>query len=217
MERSQAVDRVMNVLETIDRDPMPVPIREVWVYGDLALGLDPIQRLDIYLSKDLLFAGNGTDPDRATEFEREFGVAGIGTTVSAEWADKFPECIRTNANGHAAPERCLAAHLTAGDEPIHLEVCNASFEKNVTQRIRGANATDRWEEVLDPRGVCLWQDNQHSEFAPERLRAGGYVFPPLEEALELLGLDPDRAKQAARAYNTWREQSDGRTVRGEVI
>ena len=217
MERTHAVDRVLEVLETIDREPTPVPIREVWVFGDLALGLDPVDRLDLYLTKDLLFAGEQTDPDAAESFEAEYGVAGIGTTVSAEWAETYPDRIRANTNGHAAPERCLAAHLVDPSEPIHLEVCNAPFEQNVTQRLRGARATGDWEALLDPRGVCLWKDGTRSESAPEKLRSGEYVFPTLPEALEMIGLDEQEADEAAEQLTRWRTTQEGRSVRGDVV
>lgn len=217
MDRSRAVDRVLALLETIETDPMPVPIREVWVLGDLALGLDPVERIDLYLTKDLLFAGEGTDPDQAAAFEEEYGIDGVGTTVSAEWAEEFPEAVRANPNGHAAPERCLAAHLVGRDEPIHLEVCNAPFEQNVTQRLRGARATGDWGELLDPRGVCLWQDGTRSETAPEKLRSGEYVFPTLPEALEMLGVEPDEAATAAEAVRDLRRTQEGRTIRGDVV
>lgn len=217
MDRDPAVDRVLALLDTIENEPMPVPIREVWVLGDLALGLDPVERLDIYLSKDLLFSSHRTDPDTAEKYRDTFGIDGIGTTVSAEWAKRFPDCIRANANGHAAPERCLGAHLVAETEPIHLEVCNAGFEQNVTQRLRGAKATESWEELLDPRAVCLWKDGHRSEEAPDRLREGGFVFPTLPEAFEMLGLSKGDAEEAATVIQKWRAHSDGRTVRGEVI
>lgn len=217
MDRSCAVDRVLALLETIESDPMPVPIREVWVLGDLALGLDPVDRIDLYLTKDLLFASERTDPDQAEVFEEEYGIAGVGTIVSAEWAAEFPDHIRTNSNDHAAPERCLAAHLVSRSEPIHLEVCNAPFEQNVTQRLRGARATENWENILDPRGVCLWQDGTRSETAPEKLRSGDYVFPTLPDALEMLGMESVEAETAAAAITTLKQSREGRTIRGDVV
>ena len=45
-DRAEAVDRVERLVETVETERMPVPVRELWVYGDLALGLDPIDRLD---------------------------------------------------------------------------------------------------------------------------------------------------------------------------
>ena len=38
-----------------------MPVREVWVYGDVALGLDPVERLDVYLTKDILLRGDDAD------------------------------------------------------------------------------------------------------------------------------------------------------------
>jgi hypothetical protein len=215
MDRDAAVDRVEALLDTVVDEEMPVPVREVWVYGDAALGLDPVERLDIYLTKDILMRGD--DADRASEFEREYGVKGVGKTVRASWADDNPDCLRANDNGHVAPEQCLAAHLVDDDEPIHLEVCNAGFEDNVTQRLEGALATETYENVLDPRGVCLYADGQRGEDALQKLRDGELVFPTLPDALEMLGADEDEAALAADAVKERRERATGATVRGDVV
>jgi hypothetical protein len=212
--RSEAVARVEAVVDRIEEEPMPVPVREVWVYGDAALGLDPVERLDIYLTKDILFHG---EESREADFVDSHGVEGVGKTVRAEWADEFPEYLRANASGHAAPEQCLAAHLLEGDEPVHLEVCNASFEDNVRQRLEGAMARENYGEVLDPRGACLWVDGRRSEDAFDKLRAGEFVFPTLPDALEMLGLEADEAREAAEAVERYRAQQDGVSVRGDVV
>jgi hypothetical protein len=212
--RSEAVARVEEVVARIEEEPMPVPIREVWVYGDAALGLDPVERLDIYLTKDILFHG---EENREGDFVDSHGIEGVGKTVRAEWAAEFPEYLRANASGHAAPEKCLAAHLLADDEPVHLEVCNASFEDNVRQRLEGAMARGNYGEILDPRGACLWVDGRRSEEAFEKLRAGEFVFPTLSDALEMLGLEADEAQTAADAVEQYREQQDGVSVRGDVV
>ncbi len=212
--RSEAVARVEEVVATIEAETMPVPVREVWVYGDVALGLDPVERLDIYLTKDIVFHG---DEDRETDFVNSHGIEGVGKTVRAEWADAHPEYLRANASGHAAPEKCLAAHLLADDEPVHLEVCNASFEDNVRQRLEGAMAREHYGEVLDPRGACLWVDGRRSTEAFEKLRAGEFVFPTLPDALEMLGLEAEEAREAADAVERYREQQDGVSVRGDVV
>ena len=214
MDRSTAVDRLERLVETVENEPMPVPVREIWTYGDVALGLDPVRRLDVYLTKDLLFGGAD---DREAEFVDSHGVRGVGKTVSAEWAAQFPEYVRANDNGFAAPEKCLAAHLLRSDEPIHLEVCNASFEDNVTQRLRGARAREAYEEILDPRGVCLWVDGQRSRSAFEKLRESAFPFPTLADALGMLGMDDDEAAVAAEAVHKWRGRQDGATVRGDVV
>ncbi len=218
-ERERAIDRVEELVDTVVTETMPVPVREVWVFGDVALGLDPVERIDVYLTKDLLFHG---DADREEEFIESHGVQGVGKTVRAEWAEQNPDALRANRNGHAAPEKCLAAHLVDDDEPIHLEVCNASFEDNVTQRLKGAMARENYTEILDPRGACLWLDDdtpggQRSEEAFEKLRAGEYVFPTLSGALEMLGVDDDEATRAADAIQQFREQQDGASVRGDVV
>lgn len=214
MDRSEAIDRVERLVETVESERMPVPVREIWVYGEVALGLDPIERLDVYVTKDLLF---DDDPGREGEFFDSHGVRGVGKSVSAEWAAEFPESIRANDNGHAAPEKCLAAHLTDRDEPIHLEVCNASFEDNVTQRLQGAMAREAYEQILDPRGVCLWVDGQRSPEAVEKLRAGELVLPTLPDALEMLGMDEPEADTAAERLRERRERQQGATVRGDVV
>lgn len=216
MERSAAVDRVLDLLDTIEAEPMPVPITEVWVFGELALGLDPVSRIDIYLAKDMLFAAE-SESDRGDELSERYGVEGIGRTVSAEWAAEYPGFVRTNEAGYAAPERCLAAHLVEDGEPIHLEICNAGFESNVTQRLEGARARDAYESILDPRGVCLWAHGERSETAPAKLRDGEYVFPTLPEALEMLGLSPEESERAATAVKSWHDQREGATVRGDVV
>jgi hypothetical protein len=214
LERSTAVERLSRLVATVESEVMPVPVREAWVYGDLALGLDPVSRLDVYLTKDMLFHG---DADREAEFVASHGVEGVGKTVRAEWAGAYPEYLRANSSGHAAPERCLAAHLIGEDEPIHLEVCNAGFEDNVTQRLRGAMARGNYEQVLDPRGVCLWAEGARSETAFAKLRNGAFVFPTLAESLSMIGMDETEAEEAAGAVSAYRAEQEGPTVRGDVV
>jgi hypothetical protein len=215
MERARAVERLEDLVETVESEVMPVPVREIWVYGDLALGVDPVDRLDVYLTKDLLLGtetDDGTSPDPPA-----LEVEGIGETVRAEWAGAHPEYVRANEHGHVAPERCLAAHLVGDDEPIHLEVCNASFEDNVTRRLEGARARGDYSEALDPRGVCLWADGQRSAEAFEKLTESSFAFPPLSGAFEMLGLDAEEATAAAEAVHDWRADQKGVTVRGDVV
>jgi len=214
MDRDAALDRVEQLIETVESEELPVPIREVWVYGDVALGLDPVERLDVYVTKDILLRGD--DAGAADEFERTHGVEGVGKTVRAEWAEQFPEYLRANDNGYAAPERCLAAELV-DDEPIHLEVCNASFEDNVRQRLKGALARDAYEEVLDPRGVCLWVDGTRDEEAFDRLREASLAMPTLPAALGMLGADEDVAREAADVVKRERAEQEGPSVRGDMV
>ncbi|MFD1597667.1 hypothetical protein ACFSBX_01655 [Halobellus rarus] len=214
MERSSALDRVGSVLDAVDDGLLPVPVREVWVYGDVALGLDPVDRLDVYVTKDLLL---GNDAETDTDFESTHGVKGVGGTVSAAWAEANPDLIRTNGSGYAAPEKCLAAHLLPADEPVHLEVCNAPFEDNVRQRLKGALARDAYEEILDPRGVCLYAEGRRSESALEKLRGGELAFPTLPESLSMLGVDEETAREAAEAVAEYRASQSGRSVRGDVV
>lgn len=230
MNRDRALEWTEALLDVLDDELMPVPVREVWVYGDVALGLDPIDRLDVYLTKDILMRG---DDAAAAAFESSHGVKGVGRTVRADWARQHPEYLTPNENGYAAPERCLAAHLfdatarrvaekTADrdgetEPPIHFEVCNASFDSNVTQRLKGALARDAYEDLLDPRGVCLWIDGRRDEDALERLRESAFAMPTLPDALEMLGADPDVAETAATVVSERRREQAGTSVRGDVV
>jgi hypothetical protein len=215
MNRDEAIERVEAVLDTVENETMPVPVRELWVFGDAALGLDPVERLDVYVTKDILLRGD--DGNAAEEFRKSHGVEGIGKTVRAEWAEQFPEYIRANDSGHAAPEKCLAAHLLPEDEPVHLEVCNSSFEDNVTQRLQGAIQREAYEQILDPRGVCLWAEGQRSDEALRKLRESELAFPTLPDALEMLGMDEAKTDEAAEAVESYRKRQEGATVRGDVI
>jgi hypothetical protein len=215
MNRDEAIERVEAILDAVETETMPVPVRELWVYGDVALGLDPVERLDVYVTKDLLLRGD--DGDAAERFRKSHGVEGIGKTVRAEWAEEHPELVRANDSGHAAPEKCLAAHLLPEDEPVHLEVCNSSFEDNVTQRLEGAIARSAYEQILDPRGVCLWVDGERSDEALRKLRESELAFPTLPDALEMLGMDESNSQAAAEAVESYRKRQDGATVRGDVV
>ena len=214
MNREQAVDRLATIVDRVERETMPVPVREVWAFGDVALGLDPVDRLDVYLTKDVIMGG---DADAAAAFEAEYGVKGVGTSVRAEWAEAHPERVRASDNGYAAPEKCLAAELVGDSEPIHLEVCNASFEDNVRQRLKGALARDAYEEVLDPRGVCLWVDGTRDGEAFDRLREASLAMPTLPAALGMLGADEDVAREAADALKQQRAEQEGASVRGDMV
>lgn len=212
--REEAVARLRDIVDRVESEAMPVPVRELWVFGDAVLGLDPVERLDVYLTKDLLFKDA---PERETEFEARLGVKGVGKTVSAAWADEFPDYVRANTNGHAAPEKCLAAHLLSDDEPVHLEVCNTGFERNVTQRLKGARARGDYTQLLDPRAACLWVDGTTSDEAFRKLVDGEFVFPTLTAALEMLGMDDEEANEAADELRAYRSQQEGVTVRGDVV
>lgn len=216
-----ALDRLEDLITTVETEQLPVPVREVWIYGDAALGLDPVHRLNIYLTKDVLL-GDEQTPVADERFQASHGVAGIGKTVRADWAETYPEFIKTNDAGHVAPERCLAAQLLNDDEPIHLEVCNSSFEDNVVQRLEGAIATENYREILDPRGVCLWIDDgsgggERSDEALQKLRNAELPFPKLPEALSMLGIAENEAERAAAALQEYQTEQVGPTVRGDVI
>jgi len=222
MDRDTAVDRVVDIVETVESETMPVPVRELWVYGDVALGLDPVDRLDVYVTKDILLGTgssgeNGRSGDDDIDYEADYGVGGIGGTVRADWAAQYTDLIRANDGGYAAPEQCLAAHLLPDDEPIHLEVCNASFDDNVTQRLEGALARDTYEEILDPRGVCLWVDGERDPEAFTKLREGSFAMPTLDGALQMLGADAETAATAAETIEQQRAETDGASVRGDVV
>jgi hypothetical protein len=214
MNRDQAVDRLEALVDRVEAETMPVPVREVWAFGDVALGLDPVDRLDVYLTKDVIMGG---DADAAAAFEAEYGVKGVGTSVRAEWAEAHPDRVRASDNGYAAPEKCLAAELVDDDEPIHLEVCNASFEDNVRQRLKGALARDAYETVLDPRGVCLWVDGTRDGEAFDRLREASLAMPTLPAALGMLGADEDVAREAADVLKRERAEQEGPSVRGDMV
>ena len=214
MDRERAVDRLETLVDRVESEPMPVPVREVWAFGDVALGLDPVDRLDVDLTKDVIMGG---DADAAAAFEAEYGVKGVGTTVDAEWAEAHPDRVRTSDNGYAAPEKCLAAELVEDDEPIHLEVCNAGFEDNVRQRLKGALARDAYEEVLDPRGVCLWVDGERDDEAFDRLRDASLAMPTLPAALGMLGADEEAANEAADVLTQRRAEQEGASVRGDMV
>jgi len=213
MERARAVDRLAEIVDAVEHDLLPVPVREVWTYGDVALGVDPVDRLDVYLTKEVLVGGEepaDLPPGLA-------GVEGVGTVVRAEWAREHPALVRTDDAGYAAPEQCLAAHFLEEAEAVHLEVCNAPFRNNVTRRLEGAHARGDYSEAIDPRGVALWVEGQRSATALEKLRDSAFAFPPLSAAFERLGLDADAASRAAEAVHSWREDREGVTVRGEVV
>lgn len=216
--RAEAVSKLESIVETVERGPMPVPVREVWTFGDVVLGKDPVDQLGVYLTKDLLFKDA---PDREREFEKRLGISGIGKTVSASWAEAFPEHVRANTNGHAAPERCLAAHLFDDGEPIHLEVCNTGFENNVTQRLKGARAREDYTQLLDPRAACLWvhtdDGGRTSTEAFRKLESGEFVFPTLSAAFEMLEMESEEAETAAETLYAYRREGDGITVRGDVV
>ncbi|AHG00043.1 hypothetical protein HALLA_15795 [Halostagnicola larsenii XH-48] len=212
--RDGAVDRLEAVVETVENDLTPVPVREVWAFGDIALGLDPVDRLDIYLTKDVLVRDNSESGSTTGD---DYDIDGVGKSVRAEWAERYPEHLRANRNGHAAPEKCLAAQLLPEDEPVHLEVCNTSFEDNVTQRLRGAKLREDYTQLLDPRGVCLWVDGTTSDEAFRKLREGDLALPTLSAALEMLGMDETEADDAAQVVHEWRSTQDGVTIRGDVV
>ncbi|SMP03403.1 DUF7095 family protein [Halobellus salinus] len=214
MDRVSALDRVEAVLDTVEAGPLPVPVREVWVYGDVALGLDPVDRLDVYVTKDLLLRG---DTEAGEAFRAEHGVEGVGSAVSAEWAEGNPDLVRTNASGHAAPADCLAAALLPDDEPTHLEVCNAPFEQNVRRRLEIALDRGAYDHVIDPRGVCLYAEQQRSPETLAKLRGGELAFPTLPESLSMLGAADDDAAEAADAIAAARTSQSGRSVRGDVV
>jgi hypothetical protein len=214
MDRASAVDRVEAVLDAVETGPLPVPVREVWVYGDVALGLDPIERLDVYVTKDLLLGGDEAAGDA---FEAEHGVTGVGRSVSAAWATANPDLVRTDAGGRAAPEKCLAAALLPDDEPTHLEVCNAPFEQNVRRRLEVALDRGTYDRIVDPRGVCLYAEGQRSASALEKLRGGDLAFPTLAESLSMLGADEATAAEAAAAITDARASQSGPSVRSDVV
>ncbi|ERH10385.1 MAG: hypothetical protein J07HX64_02158 [halophilic archaeon J07HX64] len=119
------------------------------------------------------------------------------------------------SGGYAVSEWCLTVHLFEGDEPVHLEACNASFEDSVTQRLDGALVRDSYEGLPDPRGcVCVWSQRSKEVFGT--LRTGEYVFPTLPETLGVLGPDEVAAREVAAAVEQLHDRRQGTTVRGNV-
>lgn len=115
---------------------MPVPVGEVRVFGDVALGLDPLKRPDLYITRGILLSDS-------------HGVRGVGRAVRAGWAAQYPEYLRSGSGGDAAPRRCPAAHLLE-NEPVDLEVCNGEFRGQRHPAPVGPRARDSYEQLLDP-------------------------------------------------------------------
>jgi len=113
MDREQAVARLETLVDRVERETMPVPVREVWAFGDVALGLDPVERLDVYLTKDVIMGG---DSDAAANFAAEYGVKGVGTSVHAEGAQRTLTACARATTGTPPPEKCLAAELVDDSE-----------------------------------------------------------------------------------------------------
>jgi len=97
-------------------------------------------------------------------------------------------------------------------------VCNASFEDNVRQRLKGALARDAYEEVLDPRAsACL------GSMAPAtRRRSTDSARPPSRcrrsaAALGMLGADENVANEAAETLKRRRAEQEGASVRGDMV
>ena len=78
-------------------------------------------------------------------------------------------------------------------------------------------ARENYEQILDPRGVCLYADGRRDDDAMSKLRGGELAFPTLSEALGMLGLDEATAAEAADVLRERRAAETGRTVRGDVV
>ncbi|ERH13469.1 MAG: hypothetical protein J07HB67_02509, partial [halophilic archaeon J07HB67] len=114
-------------------------------------------------------------------------------------------------------ERCLAAHLLPDEEPVHLEVCNAPFDDNVTRRLRAALDRRQYDQVLDPRGVQLWADGTRASETLAKLRDGELPFPTLTGAFEMLEVEESTADAVAEAVRARRRSQESATVRGDVV
>lgn len=216
--RETAVETIERIVSAIESDPMPVPVSELWAYGDVVVGLDPVPRVELYLSKDLLFKDS---PEAEPAFEESHGIAGVGKTVAADWARRFPQHLRGTDEGHADPVRCLGAQLLAPDQPVHLEVGNASFENSVRQRLRRARESGDWERVLDPRAACLWatteDGGQRSPEALERLLTGSVAVPTLARSLRMLDVEETAIDAATSAIGRSRDAGSGASVSGDIV
>lgn len=215
IDRERAVAIIERLLDRAS-GPLPVPLREIWIAGDIAVGLDPVPRVDLYLTKDLLFKDS---PDREAEFEEQYGVSGVGKSVRAAWAEANPELLRTDDTGYVDPAACLVAHLLPDDDelPFRVTVSNTGFERAVTERLAkfDAGADTR---PLDPRAALLWADEGDggtvSESARRKLRDNEFVFATLERALAMVDeeSDAEAAADAIRALDV-----SERVVESDVV
>ncbi len=184
--RAEAVDRLEEIVDAVENERMPVPVREVWAFGDVALGLDPVDRLDVYLTKDILVrddsattgsgdVGDGIDSSRTNEdpdaaFRDSHGVEGVGKSVRADWATAYPEYLRANANGHAAPKS--ASRLTCSRRT------NRSTSRSVTPPSRttspsacaGRNCARITLSCSTPRGLSLGRRHPKRRGVPKASR-----------------------------------------------
>ncbi|MDZ7745238.1 MAG: hypothetical protein U5K28_01440 [Halobacteriales archaeon] len=190
IDRERAVATIERMLDQAS-DSLPVPLREIWVAGDIVVGLDPVPRVEIYLTKDLLFKDS---PEREAEFEERYDISGVGKSVRAEWAEANPELLRADESGYVDPAACLVAHLLSDteDEPFRVTVSNTSFERAVPKRLaKFDDGNDT--RPLDPRAALLWADEGDggtvSESALEKLRDNEFVFATLEQALAMVDED----------------------------
>jgi len=83
--------------------------------------------------------------------------------------------------------------------------------------LKGALARDAYEEVLDPRGVCLWVDGTRDAEAFDRLREGSFAMPTLAASLGMLGADEGVAREAAEVLESRRAAQEGASVRGDMM
>ena len=72
----------------------------------------------------------------------------------AAWAERHPNRARPDDDGHAAPERCLAAHPFGDDDPVHPKVSDTGFEDEVSRRVEAARAREGYGRLLDPQAAC---------------------------------------------------------------
>ncbi|ERH10384.1 MAG: hypothetical protein J07HX64_02157 [halophilic archaeon J07HX64] len=85
--REETADRVEPPAETDETERLPVSVRGVWVFGDPAPGFDPVGRLEVHPTKNILLTGSS---GREGEFTETHGVRGIGRTVRVRWVDRYP-------------------------------------------------------------------------------------------------------------------------------
>jgi len=158
---------------------MPVPVREVWALGDVALGLDPVERLDVYVTKDILLrddsepSASSADGDGdGSDLETRFRDSPMASRASARPSGptgprEYPPAPASQRQRSRRPEQCLAAHLLGDDEPIHLEVCNSSFEDNVTSGFAGRSC------AMITRSCSIPAASVSGPTAPEARRRSG--------------------------------------------
>ncbi len=171
-DRSDAVDRLAGIVETVANERMPVPVREVWAVGDVALGLDPVERLDIYVTKDVLLRDDSepteasADGDESDErgpnarFRESHGIEASGSPYGRTGRPSFPTI--------SGPTRTATPRPNGVSPHTSSRTTNPSTSRSVTRRSRttshsgyGVHNCARTTPVARPaRGLSLGRGDQ---------------------------------------------------------